>query len=79
MEGPLDTRVLMVDRCARTTSSNSVDRVSAKGSRAGSLMGSSSVTSGWQGVASSLFGFFGNGGSLPTIRLLRVWSDWHVY
>ena len=44
--GPLDRRVLMVDQSARTTSSSSVDRFSAKGSRSGGSMGSSCVTSG---------------------------------
>ena len=57
----------MVDQCARTTSSSSVDRLSAKGSRAGGSMGSSSVTSGWWGVVSSLFDRFGDGGSLTSV------------
>ena len=52
----------MVDQCVRTTSSSSVDRVSANGSRAGGLTGSSSVTSGWLDVVSSAFDLFGDGG-----------------
>ena len=52
----------MLDQCARTTSSSSVDRLSAKGSRAGGSMGSASVTSGWLGVVASLIGLFGDGG-----------------
>ena len=52
----------MVDQCARTTSNSSVDRLSAKGSRAGGSMGSASVTSGWLGVVSSLIDLFGDGG-----------------
>ena len=52
----------MVDQCARTTSNSSVDRLSAKGSRAGGSMGSASVTSGWLGVVASLIGLFGDGG-----------------
>ena len=48
-------RVLMVDQWSRTTSSSSVDRVSAKGSRACGLMGSSSITSVGPDVVSSLF------------------------
>ena len=62
----------MVDQCARTTSSSSVDRLSAKGSRAGGSMGSSSVTSGWWGVVSSLFDLFGDGGSLTTVHVVRA-------
>ena len=56
----------MVDQCARTTSSSSVDRLSAKGSRTGGSMGSSSITSGLWGVVSSLFDLFGDGGFLTT-------------
>ena len=52
----------MVDQCARTTSNSSVDRLSAKGSRAGGSMGSASVTSGWWGVVASLLDLFGDGG-----------------
>ena len=67
--GPLDTRVLMVDQCARTTSSSSIDRVSAKGSRSGGLIGSSSVTSGWWwGGVSSMFDLFGDGGSVTLVH-----------
>ena len=62
----------MVDQCARTTSSRSVDRLSAKGSRAGGSMGSSSVTSGWWGVVSSLFDRFGDGGSLTSVHVVRA-------
>ena len=63
----------MVDQCARTTSSSSVDRLSAKGSQAGGSMGSSSVTSGWWwGVVSSLFDRFGDGGSLTSVHVVRA-------
>ena len=62
----------MVDQCARTTSSSSVDRLSAKGSRAGGSMGSSSVTSGWWGVVSSLFDLFGDAGFLTTTTTVHV-------
>ena len=58
----------MVDQCARTISSSSVDRVLAKGSRAGGLMGSSSVTGRWWGVVYSLFDLFGDGGSLTSVH-----------
>ena len=70
--GPLVTRVRTVDQCARTTSSSSVDRLSAKGSRAGGSMGSSSVMSGWWGVVSSLLDRFGDGGSLTTVHAIRA-------
>ena len=70
--GPLVTRVRTVDQCARTTSSSSVDRLSAKGSRAGGSMGSSSVTSWWWGVLSSLFDLFGDGGSLTSVHVDRA-------
>ena len=56
----------MVDQCARTTSNSSVDRLSAKGSRAGGSMGSASVTSGWWGVVASLIDLFGDGGFVTT-------------
>ena len=62
----------MVDQCARTTSSSSVDRLSAKGSRAGGSMGSSSVTSVWWGVVSSLFDRFSDGGSLTSVHAVRA-------
>ena len=63
----------MVDQCARTTSSSSVDRASAKGSRAGGSMGSSSVTRGmWWGGVSSMFDVFGNGGSLTSVNAVRA-------
>ena len=59
--GPLDTRVLTEGQLLRTTSNKSVNRVSEKGNRSGGSMGSS-LMNGWRGVASSLFGLFGNGG-----------------
>ena len=63
----------MVDQCARTMSSSSVDRLSAKRSRAGGSMGSSSVTNGWWwGVVSSLFDRFGDGGSLTSVHVVRA-------
>ena len=62
----------MVDQCARTTSSSSVDRLSAKGSRVGGSVGSSSVTSGWWAVVSSLFDLFGDGGFLTTTTTTTV-------
>ena len=65
--------VLIVDQCARTTSSNSVDIMSEKGSRSGGSMGSSSVTSGWWGgVVSSLFDLFGTGGSVTSAPAVRA-------
>ena len=62
----------MVDHCARTTSSSSVDRVSVKGNRAGGSMGSSLVMNGWWGVVvSSLFDLFSDGGSLTLVHEVR--------
>ena len=61
----------MVDQCARTTSSSSVDRLSAKGSRAGGSMGSSSVSSGSWGVVFSLLDLFGDGSSLTSVHVVR--------
>ena len=67
--------VLMVDQCARTTPSSSVDRVSPKGSRSGGSMGSSSVTSGWWGgVVSSLFNLFGSVTSVHAVRACLISS-----
>ena len=65
----------MVDQCARTTSNSSVDRLSAKGSRAGGSMGSASVTSGWWGVVASLIGLFGDGGFVTSssVHAFRAW------
>ena len=62
----------MVDQCAPTTSSSSVDRMSAKGSRAGGLMGSSSVTRGWLSVVSSLVDLFSDGDSLTSVHEVRA-------
>ena len=61
----------MVDQCARMPSSSSLDRLSEKGIRAGGSMGSSSVTSGWWGVVSSMFDRFGDGGSLTSVHAFR--------
>ena len=69
----------MVDQCTRTTSSSSVDRVSAKGSRSGGSMGSSSVTSGWWwlwGGVSSMFDLFGDGGSVTLVHVVRACLVW---
>ena len=65
----------MVDQCARTTSNSSVDRLSAKGSRAGGSMGSASVTSGWWGVVASLIDLFGDGGFVTSssVHAFRAW------
>ena len=70
--GPLATRVRMLDQCARTTSSSSVDRLSAKGSRAGGSMGSASVTSGWWGVVGSLIDLIGDGDFVTSVHRVRT-------